>query len=413
MKKIRSILRKVFKGILVGLLLLLIIELLIYFQTPVYDFPPPAPFTGNQWYNPYNGMDSTRWRKANFHFHTRAWGGLTSGRYNTHEAFYQTYKTLGYDAPQIANYQNIDTYFADSAFYIPSYEHGFGVRKKHQLLIGSKGVMWFDYSLYQNLHNKQHILNLLRNDNEIVAIAHPDWENGYPLKHMFYLSNYDLLEVLDNNWRSIPQWDAALSTGHPVFILADDDAHDVSNPYEIHRCVTYINTHVLNRDGMIRSLKEGNAFGVEVYMSTGETFEQKALNARLIPTLNSVTVRGDTLRISVTEKALKFTFIGQDGQIRKITRLASAAWYKFCPEDTYIRTEITFLKKFMFPKVGPGTIFYLNPIFRYDGKPPSNGLRAEVNLPRTWIYRILGYGSLAALLSLFIYIRLRKRITRN
>jgi len=59
----------------------------------------------------------------------------------------------------------------------------------------------------------------LRDQNEIVAIAHPGWENGFPPGDLKYLSNYDLLEVLDANWHSVAQWDSALSSGHPVYIV--------------------------------------------------------------------------------------------------------------------------------------------------------------------------------------------------
>ena len=404
MKSKKSVFRNILKGIWFLFLALLSAELVIYFLVPVYDFPPPQPFSGEQFFNPYRGMDSTHWRKANFHFHTRAWGGLTSGRHNTNEAFYNTYKALGFDAPQISNYQSIDDSFKDSAFYIPVYEHGFGVRKKHQILIGAHRVLWLDYSLVQNLGHKQHMLNLLRPDNDIVAIAHPDWEEGYSLNDMQYLTNYDLVEALDHNWRSIPQWDAALSAGRPVYILSDDDAHDIRNPYQIQRMCTYINSPTNRGTDLVHALKAGMAFGADIYMSTGETFTQKAINARTIPQVNSVEVKGDTLWVSVSGKPLKITFIGQFGEPRKIVRLANRAWYRFKPEDTYIRAEILFLKYHMFPAVGTGTTFYLNPVFRYNGTTPANPLLAEINWPRTWILRILGFGSMLALLAAGWYV---------
>ncbi len=397
MKKMKSF-SKTFLKILVGFfVVVLLYQLILYFAAPVYDFPAPQPFSGDSIYNPYQGMDSTHWRKANFHYHARAWLGLTSGRHNTYEAFYNTYKALGYDAPQISNYQSIDTHYKDSSFYIPVYEHGFGVRKKHQMLIGARKVLWLDYSLVQNLSHKQHIINLLRPDNEIVAIAHPDWEKGYSLRDMEYLGNYDLVEALDQNWRSIPHWDAALSAGKPVFLLADDDAHDIANPYEIQRICTYINTPVVCGDSMVKALREGKAFGAEIYMGDWENFTTKARNARKIPVVNSVLLKGDTLKISVSGKPYKINFIGQNGKSKKITRFANQAWYKFQPGDTYIRTEITFMIYFDYPHVGPGTIFYLNPVFRYNGEKPVNHLTAEENFARTWILRILGFGSIIAL----------------
>lgn len=388
---------------------MIILELLIYFMAPVYDFPVPQPFSGEKIYNPYEGMDSTNWKKVNFHFHVHAWAGLTNGRNNTVEDFWKTYKKLGYDIPCISDYQHINPFNKDSSFYIPAYEHGFGLRKKHQLLIGARSVLWFDYSLIQDLNHKQYILNLLHDQNEIVAIAHPDWEEGYSLNDMKYLSNYQLIEVLDNNWRSVPQWDAALSSGHPAFIIGDDDAHDIHNPYQIGRCCTFINSAKNNSVDIINVVRKGNAFGADIYMSNGETFDQKAQRARMIPVLQSVQVHNDTLRIKTSKEAIKFVFIGQSGKIKKVERFTSQAWYKIMPEDTYIRTQIVFFNYYG----SNGTVFYLNPVFRYKGVPPVNGLMAEINYPRTWILRLLSIPSIIVLVIIVLYRQRQKAKKKN
>jgi hypothetical protein len=91
------VIKKILKILLFIFLGLLTLELLIYFTAPVYDFPVSQPFSGEKIYNPYEGIDSTHWKKANFHFHVHAWGGLTSGRNNTVGEFWKTYKKLGYD----------------------------------------------------------------------------------------------------------------------------------------------------------------------------------------------------------------------------------------------------------------------------------------------------------------------------
>ncbi len=401
-KKILRILLYAFSGIL-------ILELLIYLMAPLYDFPVPQPFSGEKIYNPYEGMDSTYWKKVNFHFHVHAWGGLTSGRNNTVVDFWKTYKMLGYDIPCISDYQHINTFNKDSIFYIPAYEHGFGLRKKHQLLIGARTVLWLDYSLFQDMNHKQYILNCLHDQNEMVAIAHPDWEGGYSLNDMKYLSNYQLIEVLDNNWRSVPQWDAALSSGHPAFIIGDDDAHDIHNPYQIGRCCTFINSPTLCSVDIINAVKKGNAFGADVYMSNGETFDQKAKRARMIPVLQSAEVHNDTLRIKVSKTAIKFVFIGQNGKIKKMVRFTDQAWYKIKPEDTYIRTQIMFFNHYG----GPGTVFYMNPVFRYNGVQPVNEIRAEINYPRTWILRLLAIPSLLVLVILVFYRQHKKAKKKN
>lgn len=391
------------------LLIILGYQAVIYFLAPVYHFPEPVPFHGIGYYNPYQGLDSTGWRKSNFHFHVKEWGGLTAGRNNTPEEFYRVYKWLNYDAPQISNYQSISEVFKDSAFYIPTYEHGFGVRKKHQILIGARSVLWLDYSLFQNRHHKQHIIDLLRPDNGAVAIAHPDWEGGYSLDDMKYLSNYDLLEVLDNNWRSIPQWDAALSAGRPVWILADDDAHNIDDRFQIMRCATFIHSDVLQSDSMVASLKNGRAYGMEIYMGDYWTWEMKASWAKRMPKLRSVKMVGDTLKVDVSGDVFKTVFIGQDGKVRKSVYGGGSQWYLFTPTDTYIRTEITFIAKHAHPKLGRGDIMYLNPVIRSDTPSPYNDPTAEIDWVRTWIFRVMSFGSVILIFLFFWRMRKNKK----
>ncbi|MFC2102510.1 hypothetical protein ACFLS7_05905 [Bacteroidota bacterium] len=387
--------------------IMLLIQLVLLSLAPIYDFQEPEPFTGDQWYNPYHNIDTNNWRRANFHFHTHRWGGITSG-HGTETECYEQYNRLGYTVAALSHYQYITEFQKDSPYYIPVYEHGFGIRKKHQMLLGAKEVVWLDYSLVQNLNHKQHILNLLRPTSEIVTIAHPDWENGYSVEDMKYLSNYDLVGVLDNNWNSFEQWDAALSAGRPVFIQGDDDGHNIYNPYVVGRRCTFINSPTRNSADLLKNLKTGNAFGADIYMREHEPFEEKEMRAKMIPKITDVRINQDTLWVKTDTIAMKFTFIGQGGKAKKVQYLTDAAWYKLQPEDTYIRTDIVFFSQYKHP----GTIFYLNPIFRYNGEPPYNKLTASVNWERTWIFRVMMFGAMAVGLWLIIRYRWRKRVAK-
>jgi hypothetical protein len=51
-----------------------------YFFCPQYDFKKSASFSGPLLYNPYEGLDSSNWKKCNFHAHVNAWFGLTNGK---------------------------------------------------------------------------------------------------------------------------------------------------------------------------------------------------------------------------------------------------------------------------------------------------------------------------------------------
>jgi hypothetical protein len=409
----KRVLLKIIKWTGVTLLTLigifLAIQVWFYFTAPIYEFQQPRPFAGDQWYNPYEGMDPTHWRKANFHFHTREWGGITAGGGNTNEDFRRVYMSLGYDAPMISNYQRISEYNRDSGYYLGVYEHGFGIRKKHQILIGSQKVLWRDYSLFQNLSHRQHIIDLLREQNGIVALAHPGWDNGYPADRIGMLSNYDMLESLDGNYRSIPQWDSALSAGRPVWLLADDDAHDLGDPGEIGICVTFINAPENSARALLEALKAGRSYGVDVFREKTETWEEKILyHTKQMPWVNAVGLRNDTLFVHVSDTAMKIAFIGQGGTVKKEETHLLSAWYLLRPEDTYIRTQIQFYNQ----KKEPGTKLYLNPVIRYNGDQPVNALTASVNVQRTWIFRVMSFGSLILLVVVIVRIRKLRRKDR-
>jgi len=125
--------------------------------------------------------------------------------------------------------------------------------------------------------------------------------------------------------------------------------------------------------------------------------------------LKAVEIRNDTLWIATSREAVKFVFIGQNGKTKKLVRFTKKAWYRIQPEDTYIRTEIMFLNHYG----GAGTIFYLNPVFRYNGIHPENAFRAEINYPRTWILRLLSIPALIVFVAFVFYGRKKRSAKKH
>lgn len=372
---------------------LLLLSLFINLNTPQYFFPKPLPFSGKSLYNPYQGMDSSRWLKGNFQVQSRVWMGLTNGRNNSSNSVQELYKRLGYDVLCFSDYQQINHTNDSASTYIPAYEHGYGPRKRHQVCIGSRKVLWLDYLLWQSLSHKQNIINRLRPDNEIIAIAHPNLKGGYSPSDFKYLTGYDLIEVLNEIACSVSHWDSALSAGKPVFILADDDAHDISDPHLVNRFCTFIKASSAKQVDVVQALKSGKAFGAQIYMKEGDGFSEKIDYAGKMPVLKSAQLAGDTLTIEVSESAKQISFIGQGGTIKRIVNGSRRASYVFRPDDTYIRTEI------LFPNIwyGPGTLFYLNPVFRYAGGKLQPMVLATVDKKRTIINRLVAYATLTFL----------------
>ena len=101
-----------------------------------------------------------------------------------------------------------------------------------------------------------------------------------------------------------------------------------------------------------------------------------------------------TLLVTCAGEPSTFTFVGQDGVIRKTVKDAMSASYTFAGDDTYIRTVIE----------SPRAILYLNPVLRYDGiRLPAPS--ASVNLAGSWLQR--GLLLIAAVALVVMYRRRR------
>ena len=365
-----------------GVILFAFSVLAVYYITcPVYFFQEPIPFSGNRIHNVYENLEGIQWLKGNFQVQSRAWGGLTDGRKNTNEAILEVYRKLGYQIIVTSDYQKINRYREGAEDYIPTYEHGYGIYKTHQVCIGSRRVMWRDYPIFPGLSNKQHVIECLRDDNEVVVLAHPGLRDGYVGWELNYIRGYHMMEVLNRARESLAHWDIALSGGYPAFIMANDDAHDISHPEEVGRYATMIGTASSKAADVIEALKSGRTFGIRIFMPEGETFAEKEKKAHQLPGLVYCKVSGDTLKVQVSDTASEFRFIGQGGQIREIDRNMLQGEYILRDTDTYIRTEIEFPDR---------NVFFLNPVFRQSrdslGYPPIPEINttASRNHKRIW-----------------------------
>ena len=210
---------------------------------PSYSFDEPKPFQGTYLHNPYQNMNPNNWIRANFHAHTRQYGGLTNGRLNTNVMVDSVYSILGFDYIGISDYNKINYYDSANQIFVPTYEHGYGIFKIHQLCIGAKKVRRLDYFAFQNLSMKQHTLNRLAKQTRLAIPAHPSFVKvGHLVEDMKYLSNYKLMEVLNGFANSTAHWDTALSNGHLVYIIGNDDSHDVTDITEVAFRFTMVNT---------------------------------------------------------------------------------------------------------------------------------------------------------------------------
>lgn len=353
--------------ILAALFLLLCLP---YFNVFIYDFPEPVPFSGSQLYNPYKNLQGY-WVKANFHAHSRAFFGLTNGE-NTPEELLHKYDSLGYDLPSISNYNSVSAANETSPLFVPVYEHGINFFKTHQLVFGQEKAMLFDYPLFQFTSHKQHILNWLRHNNGLLAIAHPSFQKSYSLADMKKLSGYDCMEVLSPRALSPEYWDAALSAGNPVWIVSNDDCHSLEKQGWYGVCWTMLNIREQTSKALMDALRTGKGYGVKGWV--GENFNQ----------VKQVTTNGVQVQIEMEHQADSILLRTDGGKLAKKLENTSTAEYTLNPSETYVRAEIW--------NRGYTRIF-LNPLVRSE----DGSLPKEKKTPtKNWLLSILYWLALAA-----------------
>ena len=343
--------------------LLIVVLGLSYLATPVYRFPSPQKFAGASLWNPYANMSGT-WQLANLHAHGRSWGGLTNGRQPDAEVV-RAYEQRGYTVAGISNYHSIAGLRGVPT--LPIYEHGYNVAKHHQLAIGAHGVDWFDIPLWQGVNQMQYVMDRVKRTADLVAIAHPS--TAYTADDLRKLTGYQLFELVNGPFWADALWDAALSSGHAVWAIANDDTHDVTDPRRMAVAWTMIDAPSANTADVIPALRAGRMYAVST--PTGRPVPPEA-------TLSRVDLHGTTLEVSSEGSPATYAFIGQDGVVRKKVEATNSASYSLSPDDTYIRTEIRTER----------TAMFLNPIVRYDGV----GLESPapvVNAAGTWGQRLL------------------------
>ncbi len=354
-----------------------VVALLPYAWGPIYDFPAPAAFSGSHLWNPYASLTGT-WQRANLHAHGQAWGGLTNGEQPDADVAAR-YRNLGYSVAGVSNYMSIA---ADHGIdTIPLYEHGFNLGKSHQLAIGAHGVDWFDFPLWQTRSNQQYVINRVHAKADLVALNHPSSRDAYDLAAMRSLTGYNLVEVANGPFTAEDVWDAALSSGHVVWAVANDDTHDLNDARRLGVGWNQIDAAGNSTKDVVGALRAGRFYAV---LRTG------SLEGGGITTLQSLTVADSTMTVTLSGVPSTITFIGTNGAVRQVVSNTLSASYTLAPTDAYMRTVVT----------TPQTILYVNPVIRWDGRNLPAPV-ATVNGPLTWLQRAAGAAVIVALAVVF------------
>jgi len=344
-----------------------------YLISPIYHFSKPQVFAGEQYYNPYQQMDST-WKVCNFHAHSKSWGGLTDGKNTNIDTIFKLYQKMGYAHIGISNYQKITQIEKENILSIPAYEHGFNVKKRHHLCLGTDKVSWLDFFFFQTLNHKQFVLNTLKPTSDFLSINHPKFSNGFEEADFTHLSNYDAIEVFNHYRTSISHWDSALSAGYYAVLLANDDMHRLDKMDEVGTNFTVVNTNSLTRNDVIQALKAGRHYGVKAHLKTDENYQVKAKRIANLVHPKNIEVQNDTLFVQFDTMVSVIRFVGQGGQLKDSATFTNTAQYIFKSTDTYIRIEID---------DADGNLYLFNPVVRSKENFVKNACRAEVNICKT------------------------------
>jgi hypothetical protein len=360
--------------------ILAVVVLVPYARGPIYRFPQPAPFVGSTLLNPYAGANRT-WQRANLHAHGRAWSGLTNGRLQSDEEIVRAYRSFGYSVAGVSDYHHIAAH--EGVDTLPIYEHGYNIGKRHQLAIGARHVVWFDFPLGQTLSHQQFVIDQVAKSADLVALNHPSSRDSYTPENLTALTGYHLIEVVNGPFRYEEAWDAALSAGHMVWGLGNDDTHDLDDPRRTAMAWTMIGAPSAALPDIVDALRAGRAYAVS---------RTNAVASAIETTLGQFTVADATLTVTCVGEPSTFVFIGQNGVIRKTVKEAMQASYTFAADDSYIRTVIR----------SPKTSMFLNPVLRQDGIHHQARV-ATVNVAGTWLFR--GVMVLAVAVVLLLYRR--------
>jgi hypothetical protein len=350
--------------------ILLIITTIPYYNTRIYNFSEPKPFQGDHFYNPYSDIKGN-WIKANFHAHSHAFGGIAKGK-NTKDELIERYKSLGYQIICISNYNQADFKNEGRQLFFRVYEHGFNFNWTHQLAINTEKTSYFDFLFFQSKSHKQFIINKLKNENTIVALAHPAFKNSYNQNDLKYLVNYDFIEGLSQVASSITDWDNALSNGHAVWIMGNDDAHNISDGNN-GICWTMINTDSLCEDHILKSLKKGACYATRGWL--GQEMNR----------IMSVNVANNTYELVLEKESDSIILKSDWGKTVATETNKNKILYTIKPSDSYIRAEI-----FDTETWNGYTKIYLNPVFRtQDANFVKHNNTAEINVFGTIIFIFL------------------------
>jgi hypothetical protein len=230
-------------------------------------------------------------------------------------------------------------------------------------------------------------------NNHLVAIAHPSFLGAYTDEDASKLCNYDLIEVMNQRKYSFDFWDAALSAGRAVWILANDDTHDLDDPADYGMQATLINAPNSNANEVLSAMKAGRTMGYAPVNSPEYGHDLKIWQKDLYPRLLSFEVKENGEISGRFDKPIKeYHVYAQNGE--EVAYVYSehqdnrAIHAQFEQQHQYLRFKVNF---------EDADLVFLNPVVRYDGIALPE-FQVKINIWKTLFWRGISWMMLITVL---------------
>lgn len=351
--------------------------------SPIYDFSEPKPFSGPDIFNPYQHLKSEfRWKRANFHTHTRVKGIFNECEYWPAETD-EAYRKLGYDIVTFSNHNELTRHPYDSLLQVNVYEHGYNIFKYHKLVFGCEAVNLFDNLLPILASQKQFQLDLLGKESDFIQMNHPLRTVGTSKNHMQKLGGYRIMELDSGKSTENEYWDWALSAGHYSFGLANDDLHYPDKSKKIGVRCNFLCCPSAGYEDIKKTLLSGGYYAMRVPDYGRGDWKVKYAKNRELPSITEISLEDETIYIGLSCPADSIKVTGQGHTTLLLAKNTNKARYTMKPDDTYARITA------YFPE---GEVIYTNPFARYDASVADTPYRLPshtVNIPLTILFNLM------------------------
>jgi hypothetical protein len=361
------------------LILFPFISVLIYntFSSRNYqsELLPKREFTGKNIYNPYPGAKK-HWKKIALHLHSNQ--VFFSWLRHTPKEIYNGYNINKYDGVVITDYMQVTDISSLQGWNLPGYEWGCNPKKKHLLSLGTKIIPDDKFPIFSTLKNNQWSINQLKNTGAFVVFNHPSLNNAFDEEDAVALSGFNAIEVISVFGDTIHNYDAALSSGRPVFAMSTDDLHYFSDSV-----IEQIDTspiknlfHKATRFGKESGESMKRFIFVDMETVSAEELFKKLCSGSYLsieklhsgmpdPEVEEIGLKDDNTIFTNLLSRGKIQFIGKSGKVLKEIDDTKYAEFTIPETEPYVRLTI----------INWNNLVLSNPFFRYNEEKEIPGCR--------------------------------------